>query len=168
MSGPSALLDTNIFVSARNPTEAGHSAPRRVLDGVDEGRFLAVVSTISIAEIRAAFGPAEARNVWQAFVSHLLTSRNYVVEPVETSIAEAAGELRERTKLTLPNVLIVATAKLRGAAFVVTQDRELGRLQSEVAVRSPQEKRKPSVLGRVDGVDLKPVTTAGTRGAVSF
>jgi predicted nucleic acid-binding protein len=141
VSGPSALLDTNIFVSARNPSEAGHSACRRLLDGVDDGRFRALVSTITIAEIRAGLEPGEARTVWQAFVSHLLTSPNYAVESVDTSIAEAGGEMRERTKLPLPDALILATAKLRGAAFVVSQDRQLGRLQSMIAVRTPQEIR---------------------------
>ncbi len=139
MSGPNALIDTNIFVSARNRNEAGHSACRRLLDRIDEGRFQAMVSTISLAEIRAGFGPAEARSVWQAFVSHLLASPHYEVEPVDVAIAETAGELRERTGLTLPDALIVATGQLKGAEFAVTQDRQLGRLQTVLRVRAPEE-----------------------------
>ena len=139
MSGPSALVDTNVFVSARNRNETGHSACARWLDLIDEGKVRAMVSAVSLAEIRAGMSPAEARNVWQAFVSHLLTSPNYRVEPVDVEIAEAAGELRSRTKLTLPDALIVATGHLRGAEFVVTQDRELGRLQTTLAARTPDK-----------------------------
>jgi predicted nucleic acid-binding protein len=139
VSGPNALLDTNIFVSARNRGETGHLACRRLLDRVDDGQVHAIVSTITIAEIRAGLRPAEAQSVWQAFVSHILTSPNYVVEPVDRSIAEVGGELRERTKLKLPDALIVATAKLKGAEYIVTQDTRLGPAQSIAKVRSPNE-----------------------------
>ena len=139
MSGPSALIDTNIFVSARNRTEAGHVACMRLLDLIDEGKVRAMVSTVSLAEIRAGMTAAEARNVWQAFVSHLVTSTNYEVEPVDVAIAQAAGEMRARTKLTLPDALIVATGHLKGAAYVVTQDRDLGRLQTFLSARSPEQ-----------------------------
>lgn len=139
MSGPRALIDTNVFVSARNRNESGHAACRRLLDRIDDGEIQAIVSTISLAEIRAGLAPAEARSIWQAFVSHLLTSPNYEVEPVDVEIAETAGELREQTKLTLPDALIVATGHLRGAAFVVTQDQQLGRLQTALGARAPAE-----------------------------
>ncbi|MGI0131003.1 MAG: type II toxin-antitoxin system VapC family toxin [Thermoplasmata archaeon] len=139
MSGPSALIDTNIFVSARNRTEAGHVACKRLLDRIDEGKIQGMVSTVSVAEIRAGLGPAEARSVWQAFLSHLLTSPNYEVEAVSVEIAEMAGELRERTRLTLPDALIVATGHRMGAEFVVTQDRQLGRLQTMLRARVPEE-----------------------------
>jgi predicted nucleic acid-binding protein len=61
--GSSALIDSNFFVSARNRHEVAHSACRRLLDRIDEGRLHALASTRSIAEIRAGLGPAEARTV---------------------------------------------------------------------------------------------------------
>lgn len=137
MSGPNVLVDTNIFVSARNPNERGCTACRRLLDRIDAGRVRALVSTVTVAEVRAGLEPAEAQAVWQAFVSHLLTSPNYSVEPVDVEIAERAGELRRRTKLTLPDALIVATGQLRSAAVIVTQDRQLGLRQSVVRTCGP-------------------------------
>ncbi|EQD39437.1 PilT protein domain protein, partial [mine drainage metagenome] len=139
MSGPIVLLDTNVFVSARNRHESGHEVCRRLLDRIDEGKIQAQVSTVSIAEIRAGLLPSEARTMWQAFVSHILTSPYYRVEPVDVAIAEMAGQLRSDTKLSLPDALIVATGRLKGAAFLVTQDRQLGRLQTVVEVRTPQQ-----------------------------
>jgi predicted nucleic acid-binding protein len=139
VSAPNELLDTNIFVSARNRGEAGHLACRRLPDRVDDGQLHAIVSTITIAEKREGPRPAEAQSVWQAFVSHILTSPNYAVEPVDRSIAEVGGELRERTKLELPDALIVATAKLKGAEYIVTQDAVLGPARSIVKVRSPTD-----------------------------
>ena len=139
MSGPSVVVDTNIFVSARNPGEAGHGDCRRLLDRIDAGKLRALVSTVTIAEIRAGLELAEVQAVWQALVSHFLTSPNYSVEPVDVTIAERAGELRQRTKLTLPDAIIVATGQLRGATSVVTQDRELGHRQSVVRTCGPAE-----------------------------
>ncbi len=139
MSGPTVVVDTNIFVSARNPDESGYDACRRLLDRVDSEAVHALVSTVTVAEIRAGLEPVEARAVWQPFLSHLLTSPNYSVEAVDVEIAEAAGELRQRTRLTLPDALIVATGKVRKAAAVVTQDRQLGRLQSVVRACGPSE-----------------------------
>jgi predicted nucleic acid-binding protein len=137
MSGPNVIVDTNIFVSARNPFEAGHGTCRRLLDRIDAGKISALVSTITLAEIRSGLGPAEARAVWQALLSHFLTSSNYSIEPVDAEIAERAGELRQQTRLTLPDALIVATGQLRGAVAVVTQDHELGRRQSVLPTRDP-------------------------------
>ena len=139
MSGPDVVVDTNIFVSARNPTEAGYDACRHLLDRIDAGRVRALVSTVTAAEIRAGLEPAEVRAVWQAFLSHLLTSPNYSVVAVDVKIAETAGELRQHTTLSLPDALIVATAYVREAAAVVTQDRPLGHLQSMVRVCGPSE-----------------------------
>ncbi len=141
MSGPSVIVDTNIFVSARNPNEASYDACRHLLDRIDAGRVRALVSTVTVAEIRAGLKPAEVRAVWQAFVSHLLTSPNYSVEAVDVEIAERAGELRQQTKLTLPDALIVATGQIREVTAVVTQDRQLGRLQSVVRTCGPSEVR---------------------------
>ena len=139
MSGPDVLIDTNVFVSARNRSESGRAACARLLDLVDEGKVHAVVSTISLAELRAGMSPAEAKNVWQAFVSHLLASPNYEVAPVDLAVAEAAGEIRQRSRLTLPDALILATGQLRAVECVVTQDRQFGRAQTDLEVRSPDK-----------------------------
>lgn len=98
-----------------------------------------MVSTVTVAEVRAGLTPVEAPAVWHAFLSHLLTSPNYSVEAVDTEIAEAAGELRQQTKLTLPDAIVVATAQVRRATAVVTQDRQLGRLQSVIRTCGPSE-----------------------------
>jgi predicted nucleic acid-binding protein len=127
VSGSSVVVDTNVFVTARNPDEGEYVACRRLLDRVDSGRLRALISTVTVAEVRAGLGLPEAQEVWQAILSHFLTSPNYSVEPVDVAIAERASELRQRAKLTLPEAIIVATGLLRGATAVVPQDRQFGR-----------------------------------------
>jgi predicted nucleic acid-binding protein len=108
------------------------------LDAIDQGEFRAIVSAVTIAEIRAGLLPEEIPTVWRAMLTHLLTSPNYRVESVDVDIAGAAGELRASSHLALPDALIIATGQLRGALFLVTQDRELARLQKGLAVKSPE------------------------------
>jgi len=139
VSGPIAIVDTNIFISARNRQEPGFAACRKVLDQIDNGNLTAIISTVTIAEIRAGMSREEIPTVWKAMLTHLLTSPNYRVESVDAEIAESAGELRASKRLTLPDAMVVATGRLRGAAFLVTQDRALGRQQDRLAIKSPED-----------------------------
>jgi predicted nucleic acid-binding protein len=139
VSGPDVVVDTNVFVSARNRHERGYPACRKLIDRIDAGEFRAIISAITIAELRAGFSPEEVRTVWRAVLSHFLTSSNYRVEPVAVDIADSAGELRAASHLTLPDAIVVATGQLRGASLLFTQDSELARRQSVLAVKSPDE-----------------------------
>jgi predicted nucleic acid-binding protein len=138
VSGPVAIVDTNIFISARNRHERGFAACRKVLDQIDRGDLTAIVSTVTIAEIRSGMSREEIPTAWKAMLSHLLTSPNYRVESVDADIAESAGELRATKQLALPDALVVATGQLRGASYLVTQDRALGRRQDSLAIKLPE------------------------------
>ena len=137
MSGINASVDTNVSIAARNPHESGYSACRKLLDQIDQGRLSAIVSSISIAEIRAGMTPEEVPTAWRAMLTHLLTSPNYRVEPVDAEIAEAVGELHSSNPLTLPGAVIVATGQLRGASFIITQDKRLGHRLDRWPVKLP-------------------------------
>jgi predicted nucleic acid-binding protein len=91
VSGLVAIVDTNVFITARNPHKVGYAACRKVLDLVDRGDLTAIVSTVSIAEIRAGLTPVEIPTFCKAMLTHLLTSPNYRVESVHTDIVDAAG-----------------------------------------------------------------------------
>ncbi len=137
MSGIPVVVDTNIFVSARNRPEAGWAACRALLERVDEGELRAIVSALTLAELRAGFREREVPTVWRPLLSHLLTSPNYRVEPVTPSIAERAGVLRARSRLGLADAIIVATGLEAGAAELVTQDLGIGQKENELPTRPP-------------------------------
>ncbi|MGA7861539.1 MAG: PIN domain-containing protein [Thermoplasmata archaeon] len=139
MSGSAVLVDTNVFVSARNRQERGCSACRELLDRIDNGELQAIVSTVTIAELRVGVRPQDVPTFWRAILTHLLTSANFRVEPVGVDIAEAAGELRATFRLTLPDALIVATGRLAGASCLVTQDTALATQQRVLPVRAPSD-----------------------------
>ena len=137
MSGTALVVDTNIFVSARNRSETGFEACRAVLAHIDRGEQLAIVSSLTLAELRAGFADREVPTVWRPMLSHFLTSPNYRIAPVSPSIADRAGELRSRFRLRLADAVIVATGLECEAAGVITQDREIRTKQSAIPVRLP-------------------------------
>ncbi len=137
MSGVTAIVDTDVFVSARNPEEPGYAACRELLDRIDRGGLRAIVSTVTIAELRAGMSPGEDGPGWRAVLTHLLTTPSYRVEPVDLEVAEAAGALRASSRLTLPDAVIVATGLVRGASYVVTQDDKIIRRQTLLRVCRP-------------------------------
>jgi predicted nucleic acid-binding protein len=139
VSGPVVVVDTNVFVSARNRHEAGHSSCRKFLDSIDDGSYRAIVSVVTVAELRAGISTSEVPTVWKAMLSHLHTSPHYQLEVVDSDIAELAGELRAAHRVTLPDAIVVATGQLRGASLIVTQDRELARRQSIMIAKAPQD-----------------------------
>ncbi len=139
MSGPAALVDTNVLVSARNPHEAGYGPCRRLLQRVERGELVALVSTVTLAELRAGIAAEQVPLVWRPLLAHLLSSPNFRICPVDTDVAEEAGVLRAGSRLGLADAMIVATAHLRGADYLVTQDRAMARVQSVVPVRTPEQ-----------------------------
>ncbi|MCI4367942.1 MAG: PIN domain-containing protein [Thermoplasmata archaeon] len=144
------VIDTNVFVAARDPGEAGHSPCRRLLNAVDEDRIQGLVSVITLAELRCGFTVAQVPALWTPFLSHVRASQAYSIEPVDEAIALTAGEIRSAHGLTLPDALILATATCRGADCVVTEDRELLRARSGTATKRPSDIQFGTAVARPD------------------
>ncbi|MFZ0830192.1 MAG: type II toxin-antitoxin system VapC family toxin [Thermoplasmata archaeon] len=141
MRGLDAIVDTNVFASARNPQERGFGASRRLLDRIDRGEFQAALLTVTIAELRAGFSPEEIPTVWKPMLRHFLTSPNYRVESVGPEIAGEACERRASSRMTLPDCLIIATGHVLGVSLLVTHDKESVRSQNLLEVKTPLELR---------------------------
>lgn len=139
MSDRRIVVDTNVFLAARNAREPGFHAARRLLSAVDEGRFQAIVSVITLAELRAGFTEEQVAALWTPFLSHLLSTNSISIEPVDASIALAAGALRNDLGLALPDALICATAAERSARCVVTNDRELLEAKAPIVAKRPAD-----------------------------
>lgn len=141
MTGNVVVVDTNIFVTARNPRETGYADCRAFLNRVDGGDLIAIVSAITLAELRAGFDPAETVIAWRSMLSHFSSSKNYRIEAVDSPIAEIAGMLRASRKLSLPDAIIAATGITVGAGAVITRDEELLCARLPIPVRPPPRTR---------------------------
>lgn len=141
MTGDIVVIDTNVFVTARNPRERGYADCRAFLDRVDGGDLTAVVSAITLAELRAGFDPAETIIAWRSMLAHFRSSKNYRIVPVDSDIAETAGMLRASQRLSLPDAIIAATGIRVGAGAVITRDKELLSSRLPILVRPPDRAR---------------------------
>ncbi len=138
MSGIRALLDTNVFIAARSPDEGHYRTSKAVLDGADEGRFTAIVSTVTLMEVGVGYlrgGPPESR---RQFLHHVQTSPNFRVVPVDVAVADAAAVVRHESSLKLPDAVLVATARQEQASWLVTHDDRISKLVKSPVVISTE------------------------------
>jgi predicted nucleic acid-binding protein len=124
MSGPLAVIDSRIFIGAKNPDEPEHRECLRVLQLVDQQRIMGLVSRIPVAEVAVGYNLENDAEGRQEFPSYLRASHRITVVPVDLEVTEVAARLQSEVSLRLPEALIVATALHPGAECVVTHDRE--------------------------------------------
>ncbi|MDE1820279.1 MAG: type II toxin-antitoxin system VapC family toxin [Euryarchaeota archaeon] len=136
MSGISALLDTNVFIAARSPDERHYLTSKAVLDGADEGRFTAVISTVTLIEVGVGYLRAGTAELRKQFMHHVQTSPNFRVVPVDVAVADAAAIVRHESSLKLPDAVLVATARQEQASWLVTHDDRISKLVKNPGVIS--------------------------------
>ncbi len=125
-------IDTNIFVSVKNREEPYCGPSRAVLDMADEGTLEGVVSTVVVAEICSGYHTAGELKEKDEFLTHILTSPNYVVAEVSVDVADEAGRIRAETGLKLPDALIVASGLKMKADYLITYDESLREADSYI------------------------------------
>lgn len=120
------VLDSDAVVGSLDRDDALHAAADAAIrDLAHEQRLL--VSVVTYAEVLtgAKLGHHDENHV-RGFFSQLISG----VLPVDTTVADAAADLRARSKsLQMPDALIVATAETDpDAGLIVTGDRRVARL----------------------------------------
>lgn len=133
-------IDTNVFLNVKNREEPHYSYSKSVLDSIDDGLNKAFVSTVVIAEICTGYYLTHEIEEKKEFLLHLLSSENYTIVDVSTTIADEAARIRSETGLRLPDAIIAATGTLAKAKYVVTNDTEAFKKASKtIGVRTPKE-----------------------------
>ena len=133
------VIDTNIFLHVINREEPYFNDSTALLDLVDDGRLFGVVSTISIAELSVGYYAAGDEAGLRRFLLHLLSSENYQLVDVDSSVAELAGKIRNETGLRLPDALIIASGLKAGVDSVVTCDEEFKKAEKTLKCVTPSE-----------------------------
>lgn|SRR5487761_100442 len=123
-----AAIDTNIFISAINKESGYDRSIKPLLDGIDEGKIKAIVSTIVLAEICSGYEIAQKDSREKGeFLAHVLSSSNYEIADITVPVALDAGNLRANKGLKLPDALIVSSALRHGSEFLISNDEPVGK-----------------------------------------
>ncbi len=125
MSGPTVVLDTGIFVGAKNPHEAEDADCARLLDLPHDRRFRPVLSAITVAEVCTGDRLEHDERGRQVFLDYVRTADVFVLQRVDLGVADAAARVREEFGLHLPDALVVGTGIVSDAEFVLTYDSAL-------------------------------------------
>lgn len=133
------ILDTNIFLNVSNKEENFYASSTKLLDLVDSGKVEAIVSMITIAELSTGYRISGEEKKWKKTLVHLLSSENYIVVDMDVNVADKTGEIRSKTRFTMPDAIVVASGLIHNAGYIVTNDSDFSRIVKDLEVATPSE-----------------------------
>ena len=127
------FLDTApvIYFVEKNPEYLERS--QEVFSCLDEGKFIAVVSPITLSECLVVRYRLQKPEVAAAFTDLLGNSENVLFYPIDEITADKAADLRARYNLTLTEAFQLATAIQAECDAFLTNDVSLKRV-SEISI----------------------------------
>ncbi len=102
---------------------------RELFRRVDIGAIAGYTSTITVAEVLTKPYQVQDDLLARRYRTLLLRSRNFIVVPVDSVIADTAAEIRARYRLRTPDALQLATAMQAGCEAFLTNDDALRRVR---------------------------------------
>jgi predicted nucleic acid-binding protein len=127
-------LDTSVFIYHFEAHSRYLPLTQELLTGVQEGRWAAITSTITIMELTVHPWQTERSSVAREYEALLVHFPNLTLVDVNRDVARQAAQLRAHYNVRPADALQVATALLRGATAFVTNDRKLTRLSQEIDI----------------------------------
>jgi len=133
-------IDTNLFIYVFEQSQKFGEISKKILGHVEEGRFLAVASAITLAEILVK--PIREGNSSLAKQYKLLFTHfpNLSIVPVDNYVAEQAAYLRGMYRIKTSDALIVASAIMAEAELFITNDERLGQIKEIKSIALSQIK----------------------------
>jgi predicted nucleic acid-binding protein len=123
------FLDTApvIYFVEKNPDFAPKA--QEIFNRLDDGKLMAVVSPITLAECLVLPYKQKNSNVAQIFTDLLVNSESVLFYPIDEVTADKAADLRARYNLTLTDALQLAVAVQSGCDAFLTNDIDLKRVK---------------------------------------
>jgi predicted nucleic acid-binding protein len=123
--GRTVYLDTNIFIYAVEGYAPEEAFLRELLAALEDGRFTAVTSELSLAEVLVKPFEFGREDVAVAYTEFLEPSDRLAVLPVDRAILVEAARQRAALGARMPDAIHVATALAAGCELFLTNDRRL-------------------------------------------
>jgi predicted nucleic acid-binding protein len=95
---------------------------REFFSSIDRGEFLVVTSTLTLTEVLVHPLRNGNAQLAQQYQNILLNQDNFTTFSVSAEIAKLAAEVRATSNLRTPDAIQIATAIIKGADFVLTND----------------------------------------------
>jgi predicted nucleic acid-binding protein len=127
-------LDTSIFIYFLEPNPRYAPLAQIIINGIEEGKWQGVTSTITLMEITVRPWQLGREMVAREYEAILVHFPNLSIVDVDRNVARAAAQLRARYNISPPDALQVAASVSFGAKAFLTNDKRLSRLQELIDV----------------------------------
>lgn len=127
-------LDTSVFIYHFEAHPNYHRLTDQILRAVQSGQVQGVTSTVTLMELTVRPWQLAQAQVARHYEILLSNFPNLTLCDVNRDVARKAAQLRASDKLRPADALQVATALVSGATLFVTNDKQLKRLASQLAV----------------------------------
>ena len=123
--GRTVYLDTNIFIYTVEGYAPEETFLRELLAALEDGRFTAVTSELTLAEVLVKPFELGREDVAAAYIELLTASDRLAVLPVDRAILVEAARQRAALGMRMPEAVHVATALAAGCELFLTNDSRL-------------------------------------------
>jgi predicted nucleic acid-binding protein len=136
-------LDTAVFIYHLEAHPAFLPLTQPILSGVEQGRWTAVTSTITLMELNVRPFQLGRADIARKYEALLVNFPNLEIVEVGREVARKAAQLRAKFHLLPADALQVATSLFCQVGVFVTNDRRLSRLQPVIEIVILEDYRQP-------------------------
>ncbi|MHA1146898.1 MAG: type II toxin-antitoxin system VapC family toxin [Promethearchaeota archaeon] len=132
-------LDTNIFLNVKNKEKEFYEYSNQILNAVDNHELEAVISIITIAELSVGYYKSNELGEKDEFISGLYSNQQYNIINLDLKVADKSAEIRNKTRLKLPDAMITASAVLEQCTCLITNDGRFNNAKKYLSIYSSKE-----------------------------
>ena len=126
--GSRLYLDANVFIYAREFHRVFSPPARAIIEAVEQGKLRAVTSELTLTEVLVLPIQNRDRAAQRDYQNLLQNSAHLIIHPVSREVLLEAARLRATARLSLPDSIHAAAAKLSGCKGFVTNDEYFNQL----------------------------------------
>jgi predicted nucleic acid-binding protein len=127
-------LDTPVFIYHLEANQTYLRLTKEIFSSMQEGRWQAVTSTITLLEVTVPAWRQSQESIARQYETLLINFPNLMVLDINREVARLAAQLRAVYHLRTPDALQVAASQIGGATVLITNDRNLKRLEKAIDV----------------------------------
>jgi predicted nucleic acid-binding protein len=129
--GKTVLLDTVVLIYFLENHERYGALAESCLKRIELGEIRGIISSLVFAELLVPLYKSDDKVAASGLVSRLTGFRNLTIHDLDAETSATAARLRAKYGLRTPDAIHAATALTAGGDGILTNDRQLRRLEKE-------------------------------------